>query len=79
MAAGHASGARLVVVTRGERGALVSLDGERTELPGVPVRVADAVAAAELGTRVAALTCSVPGPNSPWAHQLGDLATLAAL
>lgn len=108
----HASGARLVVVTRGERGALVSLDGERAELPGVPVRVvdtvaagdsftagllhhlgargllggrltgltlADAVAAAELGTRVAALTCSVPGPNPPWAHQLGGLATTPVL
>jgi fructokinase len=101
----HAAGARLVVVTLGARGALVSLDGERAAVPGVRVRVvdtvaagdsftagflhhlsgagllggrpteltlADAVAAAAFGARVAALTCGVAGPNPPWADRLRD-------
>jgi fructokinase len=107
----HAAGARLVIVTRGERGALVSLDGVRAQVPGVPVQVVDtvaagdsftagllhhlgglghlggrlteltlaeAVAAATLGTRVAALTCSVPGPNPPWADALGNMVPASA-
>lgn len=107
----HAAGVRLVVVTLGAQGALVSLDGERATVPGVRVRVVDtvaagdsftggflhhlgsagllggrldrltltdAVAAATLGTRVAALTCTVPGPNPPWADQLNTPAGHAA-
>lgn len=99
----HAAGVRLVVITLGAHGALVSLDGERATVPGVRVRVvdtvaagdsftggflhhlngvgllggrldrltlADTVAAASFGTRVAALTCAVAGPNPPWAGQL---------
>jgi fructokinase len=96
----HAAGARLVVITLGGSGALVSLDGRRATVPGVPVTVVDTVAAgdsftagllhhlavkgllggrldavtlsdaveaATYGARVAALTCSVAGPNPPWA------------
>jgi fructokinase len=99
----HAAGARLIVVTLGEKGALVSLDGERATVPAVPVEVADtvgagdaftagllhhlegkgllggrldgldldtAVAAATFAARVAALTCTVPGADPPWSHQL---------
>ncbi|MBB1246228.1 carbohydrate kinase [Streptomyces durbertensis] len=43
----HAAGAPLVVVTLGERGALLSLDGVRTTVPGRPVRVADTVGAGD--------------------------------
>jgi len=32
--------------------------------------LADAAEAAGFAARVAALTCSVPGPNPPWADQL---------
>ncbi|MGW1781801.1 carbohydrate kinase family protein [Streptomyces sp. NPDC002143] len=103
----HAAGARLVVITRGADGALASLDGERVQVPAVPVSVADTVGAGDsftagllhhlgthgflggrltelrlddvaeacrFGVRVAALTCSVAGPNPPWQHQLGQLA-----
>lgn len=34
------------------------------------LRTDDVVAACAYGTRVAALTCAVAGPNPPWAHQL---------
>lgn len=43
----HASGARLVVVTRGARGVLASLDGRRVRVPGVPTRVVDTVGAGD--------------------------------
>ncbi|MEV8568291.1 carbohydrate kinase [Streptomyces sp. NPDC051322] len=101
----HAAGARLVVITRGAGGALVSLDGERLQVPAVTTRVVDTVGAGdsftagllhhlgshgllggrmtELGlgevaqaclfaTQVAALTCSVAGPNPPWQSQLAQ-------
>ncbi|MGW2518312.1 carbohydrate kinase family protein [Streptomyces sp. NPDC001617] len=104
----HAAGARLVVITRGGDGVLASLDGERVQLPAVPVDVVDTVGAGDsftagllhhlgtrgllggrltdlridevadaclFATRVAALTCSVPGPNPPWQHQLTPLTT----
>ncbi|WP_425246451.1 carbohydrate kinase family protein [Streptomyces sp. NEAU-NA10] len=103
----HAAGARLVVITRGADGVLASLDGERVEVPAVPVNVVDTVGAGDsftagllhhLGARgllggrltrlrldevaeacrfavqVAALTCSVAGPNPPWRDQLPQLA-----
>ncbi|MED7924905.1 carbohydrate kinase [Nonomuraea sp. LP-02] len=99
----HEAGARLVVITRGAAGALVSLDGERATVPAPEVEVVDTVGAGDsftagllhrlhagghlggrldgldLGTateaaafaaHVAALTCSVPGANPPWAAQL---------
>ncbi|MET8546431.1 carbohydrate kinase [Kitasatospora sp. NPDC004799] len=99
----HAAGARLVVVTLGGAGVLVSLDGERVRVPAPEVAVVDtvgagdsftagllhrlgglgrlggrltaltlaeAVAACRFGAEVAALTCSVAGPNPPWAGQL---------
>ncbi|MFF1443161.1 carbohydrate kinase [Streptomyces sp. NPDC058295] len=104
----HAAGARLVVITQGARGALVSLDGERARMSAVATRVVDTVGAGDsftagllhhLGTRgllggrltglrlsdvtdacrfatqVAALTCSVAGPNPPWQNQLAAPAT----
>ncbi|MYX36876.1 MULTISPECIES: carbohydrate kinase [unclassified Streptomyces] len=43
----HAAGARLVVVTRGARGVLASLDGRRISVPGVPARVVDTVGAGD--------------------------------
>ncbi|MFI2370333.1 carbohydrate kinase [Streptomyces sp. NPDC018833] len=43
----HAAGARLVVVTRGARGALASLDGERITVPAPPARVVDTVGAGD--------------------------------
>lgn len=43
----HAAGARLVVVTRGARGALASLDGRRVSVPAVPTRVVDTVGAGD--------------------------------
>ncbi|WP_067811312.1 carbohydrate kinase family protein [Actinomadura kijaniata] len=43
----HASGVRLIVVTRGADGAVASLSGERVEVPGVPTRVADTVGAGD--------------------------------
>ncbi|GAA0917321.1 carbohydrate kinase [Nonomuraea longicatena] len=46
----HAAGVRLVVVTRGAAGALVSLDGERVRVPGVPVKVVDTVGAGDAFT-----------------------------
>lgn len=102
----HADGARLVVVTFGERGALASLDGHRVTVPAPAVDVVDTVGAGDsftagllhrlgdlghLGGRldglspddiadacafaahVAALTCSVPGADPPWAEQLASL------
>ncbi|WP_344874147.1 PfkB family carbohydrate kinase, partial [Nonomuraea antimicrobica] len=99
----HAAGARLIVITRGARGALVSLDGERAQVAAPRVDVVDtvgagdsftagllhhlggqgllggrldaldlesAVAAAAFAARVAALTCSVPGADPPWADRL---------
>jgi fructokinase len=102
----HAAGARLVVITLGADGALVSLDGERLRVPAVATRVVDTVGAGDsftagllhhlgtrgllggrlaglsldevaqacrFGTRVAALTCSVAGPNPPWRNQLEQL------
>ncbi|MFJ1732724.1 carbohydrate kinase [Streptomyces sp. NPDC088254] len=106
----HAAGARLVVITLGGDGALVSLDGERLRVPATTTRVVDTVGAgdsftagllhhlgargalggrltgltlddvAEAGrfaARVAALTCSVAGPNPPWQDQLTRSATTA--
>ncbi len=46
----HAAGARLVVVTKGADGALVSLDGERAEVPAPRVRVVDTVGAGDAFT-----------------------------
>ena len=46
----HAAGARLIVVTLGAKGALVSLDGERATVPAVPVEVADTVGAGDAFT-----------------------------
>lgn len=46
----HAAGARLVVVTRGAAGALVSLDGERATVPAPRVEVADTVGAGDAFT-----------------------------
>ncbi|MFF0863554.1 carbohydrate kinase [Nonomuraea sp. NPDC003560] len=43
----HAAGARLVVVTRGAAGALVSLDGERAEVRAPEVVVVDTVGAGD--------------------------------
>ncbi|MFG3659876.1 carbohydrate kinase [Streptomyces sp. NPDC047706] len=96
----HAAGARLVVITLGGNGALVSLNGERVTVTAPPVTVVDTVGAGDsftagllhrlaalghLGGRLdtlplddaadacsfaahaAALTCSVPGANPPWA------------
>ncbi|MET7642568.1 carbohydrate kinase [Streptomyces sp. NPDC005426] len=104
----HSAGARLVVLTRGADGALVSLDGERAHVPAVTTQVVDTVGAGDsftagllhnLGTRgllggrltglrlhevveaclfaaqVAALTCSVAGPNPPWQSQLPQFAS----
>lgn len=103
----HAEGVRLVVITLGADGALVSLDGERLRVPAVTTQVVDTVgagdsfttgllrhlgarellggrladpglddvaAACRFGTRVAALTCSVAGPNPPRWDQLEQLA-----
>ncbi|SDJ71466.1 carbohydrate kinase family protein, partial [Nonomuraea jiangxiensis] len=99
----HAAGARLIVITRGAAGALVSLDGERATVRAPEVEVVDtvgagdaftagllhhldeqgllggrldgldlatAVAAAEFAAQVAALTCTVPGADPPWAAEL---------
>ncbi|WP_318199329.1 carbohydrate kinase [Streptomyces sp. SCL15-4] len=104
----HAAGARLVVITRGAHGVLISLDGERARIPAVATRVVDTVGAGDsftagllhrlgargllggrltglrladvtdacrFATRVAALTCSVAGPNPPWHHQVAEFAT----
>ncbi|WP_344927562.1 carbohydrate kinase, partial [Streptosporangium carneum] len=43
----HAAGARLIVVTRGPEGALVSLDGERATVPAPVVKVVDTVGAGD--------------------------------
>ncbi|QYC41197.1 2-dehydro-3-deoxygluconokinase [Nonomuraea coxensis DSM 45129] len=43
----HEAGARLVVVTRGAAGALVSLDGERATVPAPEVEVVDTVGAGD--------------------------------
>ncbi|MEV0612499.1 carbohydrate kinase [Nonomuraea sp. NPDC050404] len=43
----HAAGARLVVVTRGAAGALVSVDGERATVAAPSVRVVDTVGAGD--------------------------------
>ncbi|WP_336205294.1 carbohydrate kinase family protein [Nonomuraea sp. LPB2021202275-12-8] len=107
----HAAGARLIVVTRGAAGALVSLDGERAEVTAPRVAVVDTVGAgdaftagllhllgglgllggrldgldletatraAEFAARVAALTCTVPGADPPWSHQLQPGSTTGA-
>ncbi|WP_165990084.1 carbohydrate kinase [Streptomyces sp. YIM 98790] len=99
----HAAGVHLVVVTRGARGALASLDGRRVTVAAPRTEVVDTVGAGDSFTagllhhlggrgllggrldrvgpqdvadacafavRVAALTCSVPGPNPPWPGQL---------
>ncbi|MCX5526317.1 carbohydrate kinase [Streptomyces bobili] len=96
----HSAGARLVVITLGGNGALVSLNGERVTVTAPSVTVVDTVGAGDsfaagllhrlaalghLGGRLdtltlddaaeacsfaahaAALTCSVPGANPPWA------------
>lgn len=46
----HAAGARLVVVTKGADGALVSLDGARAEVPAPRVDVVDTVGAGDAFT-----------------------------
>ncbi|WP_371495416.1 carbohydrate kinase [Kitasatospora sp. NBC_00374] len=46
----HAAGVRLVVVTLGAAGALVSLDGARAALPAEPVTVVDTVGAGDAFT-----------------------------
>jgi fructokinase len=56
----HAAGARLVVITLGERGALASLDGQRVTVPAPPVDVVDTVGVGDSFTagllhRIAAL------------------------
>lgn len=51
-------------------GARGLLGGRLTEL-----RLDDVAEACRFATRVAALTCSVVGPNPPWQHQLEQLAT----
>lgn len=43
----HAAGVRLVVITLGADGALVSLDGERLRVPAVATRVVDTVGAGD--------------------------------
>ncbi|WP_188193199.1 carbohydrate kinase family protein [Nonomuraea sp. SYSU D8015] len=43
----HAAGARLIVITRGAAGALVSLDGERAAVPAPEVEVVDTVGAGD--------------------------------
>ncbi|WP_225804187.1 carbohydrate kinase [Streptomyces sp. NK15101] len=43
----HAAGVPLVVVTRGERGAVASLDGERVVVPAPPTDVVDTVGAGD--------------------------------
>lgn len=43
----HEAGARLIVVTRGAAGALVSLDGERAHVPAPEVNVVDTVGAGD--------------------------------
>lgn len=43
----HAAGTRLVVITLGERGALVSLDGSRVTVPAPSVTVVDTVGAGD--------------------------------
>jgi fructokinase len=43
----HEAGVRLVVLTKGGRGAIGSLDGIRIEAPAVPVRVVDTVGAGD--------------------------------
>ncbi|MFC5831841.1 carbohydrate kinase family protein [Nonomuraea insulae] len=43
----HAAGARLIVITRGAAGALVSLDGERAEVRAPRVRVVDTIGAGD--------------------------------
>jgi fructokinase len=106
----HAEGVRLVVITLGADGALVSLDGERLQVPAVATQVVDTVGAGDsftagllhhlgargllggrladlglddvaeacrFGTRVAALTCSVAGPNPPRWDESEQLAAAA--
>ncbi|WP_246080126.1 carbohydrate kinase family protein [Nonomuraea mesophila] len=46
----HAAGARLIVVTRGAAGALVSVDGERAHVPAPEVDVVDTVGAGDAFT-----------------------------
>lgn len=43
----HAAGVRLVVITRAERGAVASLDGERIAVPAPPTDVVDTVGAGD--------------------------------
>ncbi|MGI5291495.1 carbohydrate kinase family protein [Nonomuraea polychroma] len=43
----HAAGARLIVITKGAAGAVVSLDGERATVPAPKVQVADTVGAGD--------------------------------
>ncbi|MEV4016538.1 carbohydrate kinase [Nonomuraea angiospora] len=43
----HAAGARLIVITKGAAGALVSLDGERASVPAPEVNVVDTVGAGD--------------------------------
>ncbi len=43
----HAAGVRLVVITKGPRGAEASLDGTRIEVPAVPVTVVDTIGAGD--------------------------------
>ena len=43
----HAAGARLIVITRGAAGALVSLDGKRTSVRAPQIKVVDTVGAGD--------------------------------
>ncbi|GAA0666970.1 carbohydrate kinase [Kitasatospora atroaurantiaca] len=54
-------------------GALGRLGGRLAELT-----LDDTAAACRYAARVAALTCSVAGPNPPWAHQLRDEPAVSA-
>jgi fructokinase len=46
----HEAGVRLVVITRGPRGALVSVDGARTHIPALATEVVDTVGAGDAFT-----------------------------
>ncbi|MDA0632016.1 carbohydrate kinase [Nonomuraea sp. MCN248] len=85
----HAAGARLVVVTRGRSGALVSLGGARAEVPAPAVDVVDTVGAGDaftagllhwldgrglLGGRLAGLDLAAARQGAAFAAQVAALA-----